>query len=114
MRHQARFPSYSGNLDGSVTLWDAATGRPRTALPKGPGCVSALAFAPDGRTLAGSGSAACLTLWDAERSQARATLRGHSGRIKSVAFAPDGKTLASGGADATVRLWDLPPGTVSR
>jgi WD40 repeat protein len=76
--------------------------------------VNAVAFAPDGRTLAWNGSAACLTLWDVDRGQARATLRGHSGWIRSVAFAPDGQTLVSGGADATVRLWDAPPATLSR
>ena len=96
----------SGSLNGGITLWDRATGRPRAALPMGLGCITGLAFAPNGRTLAWNPSAACLTLWDVDRGQVRATLRCRSKGIRSVAFAPDGQTLASGGSDASVRLWD--------
>jgi hypothetical protein len=92
----------SGSLNGGITLWDAATGHPRAALPKGPGCITALAFAHDGRAPAWNwnGPAATVTVWDVGGGRARAALGGHSGRIRSVAFAADGEVLAAGGTDA--------------
>ncbi|WP_329086386.1 nSTAND1 domain-containing NTPase [Streptosporangium sp. NBC_01469] len=73
--------------------------------------ISAVAFSPDGRTLAGaSGSRddGSLLLWDvATRKRIGAPLTGHTDGVASVAFSPDGRTLASGGYDHTLRLWDV-------
>jgi WD40 repeat protein len=75
--------------------------------------VLALAFSPDGRTLAGPvgrldglSSAWPVVLWDVDGRRAPRMLRGHRAWVMAVAFAPDGKTLASGGADKSVILWD--------
>jgi WD40 repeat protein len=70
------------------------------------GVVAAVAFAPDGKTLASGGADGTVRLWDPARPEATPViLRGHEGGVLSVAFAPDGKRLASGGEDGTVRLW---------
>jgi WD40 repeat protein len=71
--------------------------------------VSAVAFAPDGRTLA-TGIGDSVMLWNvADRRHPRLLTRlaGHTGSVFAVAFAPDGRTLATGGADNTVRIWDM-------
>jgi len=75
--------------------------------------VFRLAFAPDGRTLAGSvGSTGripqpgAIILWDVQGRRPPRTLRGHASRITALAYSPDGKTLSSGGADGVVILWD--------
>jgi WD40 repeat protein len=49
--------------DKGVTLWEAATGRPRYRFFHD-GEVHALAFSPDGRTLAASCNAGPVLLWD--------------------------------------------------
>ena len=72
--------------------------------------MSAVAFSPDGHTLATSSVDGTTTLWDlGDRAQpARlATLSGHTGSVFSVAFSPDGHTLATGSRDSTAILWDL-------
>ncbi|MET7730445.1 helix-turn-helix domain-containing protein [Streptomyces sp. NPDC005402] len=94
-----------GGSRGSVTIWDARTGRLQDSFRVG-GEVAALAFSPDARTLAASGARG-VQLWDLATSQNRLTLPTRS--PEAVAFSPDGRTLAIG-AEGSVGLWsvDLP------
>ncbi|MFJ5069220.1 cytochrome D1 domain-containing protein [Kitasatospora sp. NPDC088556] len=71
------------------------------------GTVTAVAYAPDGRTLATGSADHTVKLWDTTTHRMLATLTGHTGIVNTVAFSPDGRTLASAGADRTVRLWDV-------
>jgi WD40 repeat protein/serine/threonine protein kinase len=76
----------------------------------GPCFVTALAFSPDGRWLAGAARETHTALvWDVEAGTARA-LTGHTGPVESVAFHRDSRLLASGSEDGTIRLWDAPAG----
>jgi WD40 repeat protein len=95
----------TGSVDQTIRLWDVATGRTTAVLEPRSGYVVAVAFSPDGRTLA----ACCggVRLWDVGTSAVVAVLHGHTGMVNSVAFSPGGRTLATAGADRTVRLWDL-------
>src|SRR5262249_48871759 len=111
--------------DPSIRLWDLATRREARRFPGHRRGVRALAFSPDGKTLASAGGRweeearqrkdpdPCVRLWDVETGQQRRALDGHHGGARAVAFSPDGAALATGDGKV-VRLWDLASGRERR
>jgi WD40 repeat protein len=92
----------------TVALWDASTWRERAVLR---GVSGPLAFTPDGKTLATSGST--LLLWQAATGQQLLTLKAQDFPITCLAFSPDGQVLASGAGwrdeNDGVYLWRAAP-----
>jgi WD40 repeat protein len=77
--------------------------------------VNALAFSPDGKTLAvGSGEpsrSGDITLWNLADGMLKARWdEVHIDSVLSLDFSPDGKHLASGGADKALRIVDTATG----
>ena len=85
----------------------------------------ALAYNPDGRTIAAGGHDKTIRIWDAGSGKLVRALSGHTGMIAAIAFSPDGRKLASAGKDGLVlmegevrspdkdnvlRLWDVDSG----
>ena len=101
----------SGGDDGTLRLWDAASGAPLATLKGHEAWVSSVGFSPDGARLVSGSSDHTLRLWDAASGALLATLRGHEGAFHSVGFSPDGARLVSGSHDRTLRLWDAASGT---
>ncbi len=105
----------AGEAGGTVRLLELATGKelPPLAMPlpkdpQRPVRASAIAFSPDGRSLAvGYYEDRTVRLWELASSQERARFQGHRGSVFSVAFSPDGTLLASGSWDRTVLVWDI-------
>lgn len=99
----------SGGMDGSVTLWDVATGEVLQSWPRHhTGPVWALASSPDGSHLASGsgGDAPAVDLWDVS-TRTPTRIVNDVNYIWSVAFSPDGNLLAAGGGDRKVMLWDI-------
>ncbi len=103
----APWPRATSLHRNNVRIWDVATGRPLATLEGHTDRVRAVAFAPDGKSLATASSDGTVRLWDVASWRERSVLKGHADSVHAVAFSPDGKTLASAGNDGDVRLWDL-------
>ena len=110
----------SAGGDGTVRLWNLATGHPVGAplhATSNPNGVRGVAFSRDGRLLASADADGTVRLWNlATGHPVGATLRatrapwGLRGGVRGVAFSPDGKLLASADGDGTVRLWNTATG----
>lgn len=98
----------SVELQGTVDIWDVATGKQK-AGPKSPGYGTvAVAFSPDGKTLAAGGfnRPGIVHLWDTTTWELQARLE-HKDIIHDFQFSSDGKTLAAGGQGFNAALWDI-------
>ena len=83
---------------------------PHTILKGHTGDVYALAFSPEGSTLASRSQDNTIRLWDVSTGAHKYTLEGHTDNITAIAFSPEGSILASGSQDNTIRLWDASTG----
>ncbi|HEX7448957.1 MAG TPA: protein kinase [Pirellulales bacterium] len=90
----------AGMSDGSIALYDAATGT-RTAMVTGhQHWVDSMVFSPDGRTLASADRGGVLRLWHlATREELAVVRRLDSNGFVDVDFSPDGRTLAASTTD---------------
>src|SRR5262249_22476100 len=97
--------------DGTIVIWEVATGKQRVALTQREEDFLSVAWSPDGKALAAGGDSASLLLYDVQASKlaARWDMKDGSG-VRALAFAPGGKMLAAAGSDADpskVILWDV-------
>jgi WD40 repeat protein len=101
-------PEHSGDGDTPSSISPLAT----ITKFHDPGNGTALAYSPDGKTIAASGGGR-VELRDAASRKLRATFtqRGKSGKTvfstPSLAFSPNGKLLAVGTDSGVVGLWDV-------
>ena len=110
--HQVEF-SPGGDLVATGTagfhlaLWDTATWEVRRFINLNGDSVCAMAFSPDGRTLAvATAYASEVELRDVATGARVGILDAHTDNACAVAFSPDGTTVVTGAADGTLRLWD--------
>jgi len=96
--------------DGTVRLWDPATGQVLRILRGYPDDINYATFSPDGRLLATGGDDGTVRLWDAASGKPLVTLGKHADWVTCVLFTPDGQRLVSGGRSGILKLWELQTG----
>jgi hypothetical protein len=125
------------NRDGTVSVYETATGQPRCRLGRPdpsrpaapamkigdgpamllvPGGVGparqppapvSVAASPSGRFLAVASGEPIIHLWDLVTGQEVGSLRGHQGGVVGLEFSADGTRLVSGSLDTTALVWNL-------
>ncbi|MDB5310120.1 MAG: repeat-containing protein [Gemmataceae bacterium] len=88
----------TGGEDGTIRLWDAASGKPNADPLRAPGPVLAVAFSPDGHTLLGGCFDGGAQVWDVATGRRRGAAFRQRGQVNAVAFSRDGRVAATGGA----------------
>lgn len=109
----------TGNGDGSITLWDLASGteiRHFSSALDANTTVAALAYSPDGRLLLSGDVEGTVSLWEVATGHERLRLTDLHRQVSAVAFSSDGHFALTIGASAvgptasTMRLWDTNTG----
>ncbi len=72
--------------------------------------IVAIAFSPDGSSLASASRDKTVKIWNLKTGQAVRTIPGAQGQLSAVAFSSDGKRLAIGDVALYVRIIDLATG----
>ena len=104
-------PSLTGSEDKTARLWDAATGQPIGPPLTHQGAVRAVAFSPDGKTVAHRERDKTARLWDAATGQPIGPPLTHQGRgLWPWRSAPTARPSLTGSDDRTARLWDAATG----
>jgi hypothetical protein len=94
----------SGGEDGTVRVYDVASGELRWKPREHREAVYSVAFSRDGELLASGGYDRVVNLWNARTGRRQNNLTG-AGRVTSVAFSPIEMLLAIGDLNDAVTLW---------
>jgi WD40 repeat protein/serine/threonine protein kinase len=96
----------SAEGEGTIRLWDTATGQTRAVLAGHAHSVDLLAVSPDDRTLASARRGdRTIQFWDLTTGKERTRLT-FGFNLEAFGFTPDGKQLVVGCAEG-VRFWDV-------
>ncbi len=106
----------STSRDGTLRVWDAATGAPEATLSRGwwRPAMWVAAVSTDGSLAASGSDDFVVRVWEVDTRKLRIALYGHTQSIRVLGWSPDGRLFASGGRDTTVRLWDVSTWTTLR
>jgi WD40 repeat protein len=79
-------------------------------FPRQDGAIAALAWSPDGKTIAVSGMGLDVNIYISETGALSASCKGHQAGIYAIAFSPGSDRLATGGFDGHVRIYNAATG----
>jgi RNA polymerase sigma factor (sigma-70 family) len=98
--------AYVNRKDKEIWLYDTATGEELRRLEGHSGAAQAVAFSPDGKTLASVDERGCLRFWESTSGKPLAKTSMFFAQV-SLAYSPNGKLLAGGGFGNAPEIWDV-------
>ncbi|MDA1052928.1 MAG: serine/threonine protein kinase [Planctomycetota bacterium] len=112
----------SGGNDGTLRLWDLATGNELPRSMKHSESIWCVAVSPDGKYAVSGGGGTYvdgkpvnkdfdIRLWDIITGEEIRRFKGHESKVYGLAFSSDGAFIMSSSADGTVRQWRVRDGS---
>lgn len=102
-----------GLQNGTIDVWDVATGRRVRALDGHIDQVITVSFSSDGRFLLSSSSDKTLRIWNTSTWESLKVMKDPSGPLWAAALSSNGALVFSTTHDKLVRIWDTTSGAVS-
>jgi WD40 repeat protein/serine/threonine protein kinase len=100
----------SGGGDGTVRVWETATGRRLQTLAGHAGAVTRLVLVGDSPQALSGGADGTLRLWDLAAGSCVWSVAGHAGAMSALSLSDGGRLALSAGEDETFRLWRVSGG----
>ncbi|HZY86940.1 MAG TPA: protein kinase, partial [Gemmataceae bacterium] len=104
----------SGSADGTLKLWEAATGRCLQTFAGHTEWVTSVGLSADGRRAVSGSADRTLRLWDVGSCGCLRTFRGHTNWVLAAALSPDGRHALSASGDCLLKVWDTETGECVR
>ncbi len=96
--------------DGTIKIWDVASGVVRKTLRGHSAAVQHAAYSPDGRRIVSSSRDKTTRVWDAATGESLLILAGHALPVLHAEFSSDGQFVVTASEDATMKIWDATSG----
>jgi WD40 repeat protein len=96
----------SSSLDGSLRVWDLASGQTTQAIQAHPDGISAIVATPDGRQVTTASWDGWVRTWDLSSGEEVMRIKAHTESIGALAISPDGQRIVTGADDRLIRVWD--------
>ncbi|HEY7983733.1 MAG TPA: WD40 repeat domain-containing protein [Ktedonobacterales bacterium] len=100
----------SASLDGTVQLWNPATGAVARVYREHGGPVLAVAWSPDSALVASGDATGMVRVWSPASGATATVYHEHAGPITAIAWSPDGRWVASASEDGSARVWSADTG----
>jgi WD40 repeat protein len=99
----------SGSEDGTIRVWDVATGALHAHLTEHRGGVNSVAYSPDGARLLSASDDDSILVWDTATWTVERALPWHQCSVSEAQFAGPHCVVSAAG-DGSVRLWSVGSG----
>jgi WD40 repeat protein len=100
--------------DGTVRLWDTASGRAMRVWRGTDTELYAVAFPSAGERIVATGDKGTVTVYDTRSGKVVRELKGLKGWSADLAVSPDGRSAAAWGLDGRILIWDIDGGAEPR
>jgi WD40 repeat protein len=97
----------TGHVDGSLCVWNSATGEMRKRIKGHKGIVSAIGVSSDGLTFASGGIDGLVRIWDSRSGESLSTVKLHSDAVTDLCFDQTGGLLGSLSRDGKIGVTDI-------
>ncbi len=100
-----------GFNNGTIHVWDVATGEEVLGLTGHRGLIESVAFSPDGMHIISGSHDDSIRLWNVEAGEERLRISRSATEVNSIDFSPDEALLATSSfSERAIRMWDVATG----